>query len=121
MVGHWTLPANLTAARAAREHVAEALLGRPEREDATIVASELAANAVLHGEPPFELFLEVNPSNVLVTVSNHGDDFDPRIARPHPDADHGRGLDIVRALAEGVGHWREGTRLAVWARLRTPT
>lgn len=117
MTGHWKLPTDLSAARAAREHVAATLIGRPECDDAVLVASELAANAVRHGRPPYELRLEVDPDTVLVTVTNHGDQFAPNMEEPDPYSDSGRGLEIVRALAQTVGSWRDGDNLGVWARV----
>jgi serine/threonine-protein kinase RsbW len=120
VTGQWTLPDDLTAARAAREHVAAALRGRPECDDVVLVASELAANAVRHGQPPYALQLEVGPLTILVTVSNHGDQFDPTIVETDPDSDSGRGLAIIQALAQEVGSWRAGDRLGVWARVGIP-
>ena len=117
MNGQWMLPEDLSAARAAREQVAASLEGRAELDDALIVASELVANAVRHGRPPFELCLEITLDSVLVTVTNHGDHFDPSIVDPAVDADPGRGLAIVRALSQRVGSWLRGDLVGVWARV----
>ena len=117
MTGPWTLPDDPTAARAARRHVADALSQRPELDDALLVASELAANAVRHGRPPIELRLDVDATTVRITVSDHGEAADPHIVTADPAAGHGRGLAIVIALAREVGWSRDGDRLDVWAEL----
>ena len=115
----WVLPDDLTAARAAREHVAEELrrYRHPPAtvDDLVLIASELAANAVRHGSPPAVLRLDRAPDRVRVTVSNHGSAPDPRILTADPDAGHGRGLAMVEQLADAVGWDREADRLDVWA------
>ena len=117
MTGPWTLPDDPTAARAARRHVADALSQRPELDDALLVASELAANAVRHGRPPIELRLDVDARTVRITVSDHGDATAPRIVSADPADGHGRGLAIIAGLAREVGWSRDGDRLDVWAEL----
>jgi serine/threonine-protein kinase RsbW len=118
----WVLPDDLTAAGAAREHVADALaaLALPAhvRDDLVLITSELAANAVRHGSPPALLRLEHDKDRVRVTVGNHGDAPDPRILTADPDADHGRGLAMVEQMADTVGWSRDGDRLDVWAEVR---
>lgn len=119
MIVEWVLPDDLTAARAARAHVADDLgrRGVPDAaaDDVILVASELAANAIRHGAPPALLRLEYADGRVRVTVSNHGDAPDPRIVDAAADADHGRGLAMVRAIADEIGWERDGDRLDVWA------
>lgn len=115
----WVLPDDLTAARAARAHVADALASRgvPDAtaDDVILVASELAANALRHGSPPALLRLEYGDGRIRVTVSNHGGSSDPQIMDAAADAGHGRGLAMVQDLAEEVGWKRDGDRLDVWA------
>jgi anti-sigma regulatory factor (Ser/Thr protein kinase) len=119
VIVEWVLPDDLTAARAARAHVADDLgrRGVPDAaaDDVILVASELAANAIRHGSPPALLRLEYADGRVRVTVSNHGGSPDPRIMDAALDAGHGRGLAMVRDLAEEVGWERDGDRLDVWA------
>ena len=119
MTVEWVLPDDLSAARAARTHVADELALRgvqdPLADDILLAASELAANAIRHGSPPALLRLEQSPGRLRVTVSNHGGSTEPTVLDATADAGHGRGLAMVRALAEEVGWQRDGDRLDVWA------
>jgi anti-sigma regulatory factor (Ser/Thr protein kinase) len=119
MIVEWVLPDDLTAAQAARVHVADDLgrRGVPDAaaDDVILVASELAANAIRHGSPPALLRLEYADGRVRVTVSNHGGSPDPRIVDAAADAGSGRGLAMVQAIADEVGWQRDGDRLDVWA------
>jgi anti-sigma regulatory factor (Ser/Thr protein kinase) len=121
VIVEWMLPGDLTAARAAREHVAAELDRRgidgTAADDAVIVVSELAANAVRHGAPPIRLRLDFSPARLRITVTDHGDVPDPRVVLAAPDAGHGRGLAMVAALAADTGWARDGDELAVWAEL----
>ncbi|MEU8351232.1 MULTISPECIES: ATP-binding protein [unclassified Streptomyces] len=89
-----------------------------------LVVSELATNAVQHGCVSGRCF-----ETALVSASDHCrvevSDFSPR--RPEAQSataedEHGRGLRLVAALAEQVGHEkRKPVGKTVWARLaRTP-
>lgn len=119
MIVEWTLPDDLSAARAARVHVADDLARRgvPDSvaDDILLAASELAANAIRHGSPPALLKLGYSAGRVRVTVSNHGGSSDPIVLAVAHDSGHGRGLAMVQALADEVGWEREGDRLEVWA------
>ncbi|MFF7275294.1 ATP-binding protein [Streptomyces griseorubiginosus] len=97
-------------------------------DDATLVITELAANAVAHavlrpadGAAEVWLGLSLGPSHLLVTVSDPGDE--PPAYTPTDDCslrEHGRGLYIVDALAEEWG-WtsRPPAGKTVWAKLST--
>ncbi|WP_412775342.1 ATP-binding protein [Streptomyces violaceus] len=96
-------------------------------DDTTVVITELTANAATHaaaaasGAPEIRLGFLLDPTHLLVTVSDP-DDRPPVYA---PDAgsaleEHGRGLCIVDALSEEWG-WtpRPPAGKTVWARLST--
>lgn len=119
MIVEWALPDDLTAAREARVLVSEDLgrRGIPDgiADDVVLIASELAANAVRHGQPPVTLRLEFDADRVRVVVGNHGSMADPHITAAGEEQGHGRGLAMVESLASDVGWSREGDRLDVWA------
>jgi anti-sigma regulatory factor (Ser/Thr protein kinase) len=91
--------------------------GCPAADDAVLIASELAANAVLHSASRGEVFTvrcEVFPSYCWVEVEDAGGPWHCRQAgdRPH-------GLDIVTALA-GPDGWGVETAAGcrvTWARV----
>ena len=86
-------------------------------DDVRVVASELAANAVLHARTAFSVTLEGGVRSVLLTVR---DGFPTPLevsrAAPHVWASRGRGLVIVNVVSEswGVTGW-EGNTKSVWA------
>nr|WP_107061868.1 ATP-binding protein [Streptomyces cellulosae] len=96
-------------------------------DDAALVITELAANAVAHtvgaATTEAEVWLGIlfDPAHVLLTVSDPGDDL-PEFRAPDCFAllEHGRGLFIVDALAEEWG-WTPNPPAGktVWARLST--
>jgi hypothetical protein len=100
-----------------RAALRELLDGRPKADDLILIASELAANAVMHSHGvSFEVRCEVRPDYVLVAVEDMGV-WVPR--QPNKD-DRPHGLDVVNALA-GPGNWSiTGSahgRTVAWARL----
>jgi anti-sigma regulatory factor (Ser/Thr protein kinase) len=71
-----------------------------------VIVAELTANAVTHGRVPgrdFELRLALIQRTVRIEVSDtRGERRPPEpgaVTAPPPDADHGRGLLLVEALA----------------------
>ncbi|WP_326580406.1 ATP-binding protein [Streptomyces sp. NBC_00481] len=90
-------------------------------DTAAHLVAELAANAAIHGRLPgrdFRLVLHTRDNTLRIEVTDtRGDDL-PRRQPPAPDAESGRGLLLVEALAD-----RWGTELGpvprktVWAEL----
>ncbi|MFJ7178330.1 ATP-binding protein [Streptomyces massasporeus] len=95
-------------------------------DDATLVITELTANAATHaarrcpGVPEIRLGFLLDPTHLLVTVADADDH--PPVYTPNGTSldEHGRGLRIVDALSEEWG-WAPTPPAGktVWARLPT--
>jgi anti-sigma regulatory factor (Ser/Thr protein kinase) len=105
------LPADLTAARQARFAVRQALAAWGMdglSGDAELMASELVANAAEHGDgKPIGLALRRHAQpgeqpGITCEVTDTSLALPQRTA-PSPDAERGRGLAIVNALARSSG------------------
>jgi serine/threonine-protein kinase RsbW len=113
-----TYPGRPDQVRNARREVARCLAGCPAANDAVLVVSELASNAVLHSASRGEFFTvraELHADYVWVEAEDLGG---PWRRAPHTDRPHG--LDVVEALT-GPDNWgtestSDGGRV-VWARL----
>jgi two-component sensor histidine kinase len=98
--------------------------GSPASDTVGLVVAELSSNAVLHGRVPgrdFELRLTYDRTAGLVRVEvsdthpGHPE-FPGPAARPSVDADGGRGLLLVEAVADRWGvAGRTGPGKTVWA------
>jgi serine/threonine-protein kinase RsbW len=102
----------------ARREVARHLAGQPAADDAALIVSELAANAVLHsasGGQFFTVRAELGDTWCRLEVEDLGGPWNP--SSPDPSRPHG--LDLVRALT-GPGNWGidgDARGHLVWARL----
>lgn len=118
----WTFPAALESTRAARHVVTAALekSGAPHlADDAALVVTELATNAVVHAHSGFRVALTLRQEAIRVSVHDE---------RPLPAADGTdavavlpasplHGLGAVAALAARWGADPAGTGKDVWAEL----
>jgi anti-sigma regulatory factor (Ser/Thr protein kinase) len=84
--------------------------------DAALASSELVTNAVLHGRPPIDLRLRIEGVDVLIEVRDAAT-YQPRKQRPDEYDEHGRGLQIVAALATRWGTRPTEHGKAVWCLL----
>jgi PAS domain S-box-containing protein len=104
----------------ARHQVASYLQERemPETlvQDAALATSELVTNALLHGQAPVELRMRIEGADVLIEVRDRAT-YQPRKLRPDVDDEHGRGLQIVAALAARWGTRPTEHGKAVWCLL----
>jgi len=93
--------------------------GCPVADDVILCVSELAANAALHSNSrrsggTFTVRADSHPgAGVRIEVEDGGG---PWISAA-PDPSHGRGLGIVRALADDWGIATTPAGRAVWARI----
>ncbi|MFE5729433.1 ATP-binding protein [Streptomyces sp. NPDC056528] len=117
------LPYGPKAAEIAREAVAVALHGTEADllDDARLITSELATNAFDSGSPPLVLCVDRRgqTSGVLeveITVTDGGCTHPAPSSSPIPgeEAESGRGLVIVEALADA---WSLTTGTRAWCRL----
>ncbi|WP_328378794.1 ATP-binding protein [Streptomyces sp. NBC_00440] len=104
----------------ARKFTAEALAdwGPPVRtDDVLLCVSELATNALLHGVPPgrgFRLHLYLERDGLLHVEIHDSGPGEVRVPEESTEAEGGRGLFVVAALADkwGVGERNPGK--TVW-------
>jgi anti-sigma regulatory factor (Ser/Thr protein kinase) len=101
----------------ARRALAQALEGHPAADEATLIASEFATNAVLHSASgnggKFILRAEIHPGYVRIEVE---DDGGPWNRTPHHD-DRPHGFDVAEAIT-GPGNWGidgDATGRVAWA------
>jgi len=111
-----------TAARDVRRFVRDALTARCDEtsiENAEIIASELATNAVKHARSPFQVGVTCADDSIRISVRDAS--FVPPV-RLTPDGVlvGGRGVQLVAALARDWGTRDEPDGKTVWAELALP-
>ncbi|MEU2911423.1 ATP-binding protein [Streptomyces massasporeus] len=120
----FTLPAQkalVGCLRAAADLLTRWRLSDDERDAAVLVVGELAANAAAHGRSEMSLRLILAPGGLCIALSDRGEpsrSHEPSAA-DDPD-EHGRGLDIVHAIAERVDLRHDGHGASVVAWLAVP-
>lgn len=106
----YTLPRTAVSAGRARR-LTSAFLTRPrprmaaptadQVDDATLIASELVANAIRHGRTGCRLRLQLGHGQVTVEVHDDSPGR-PRVGSLNADSESGRGLAMVHELAHSV-------------------
>ncbi|MEV6350968.1 ATP-binding protein [Actinoplanes sp. NPDC051851] len=85
-------------------------------ERITIVATELAGNALRHGRPPTVVLLRRTEGHLVVEVLDSDVDATPAVDSQRPSGDGGLGLLLTERLAHDVGWYATGTGgKGVWA------
>ena len=117
------LPQELSSAAAAREFVRETVADwglEPVLDDALLVASELATNAVMHAHSACRIRLTLTPSSLRIDVIDMG----AGTPEPQPESfteEHGRGLHLIGALTTAWGlEMVPGEGKVVWAEIARP-
>src|SRR5688500_296534 len=108
--------------RAARAHVQAQLAEASSHvltSDAQLVASELVANAVLHGAAPVVLMVDAEPTRVRIVVRDAGRGVPVRSAEASSGSMTGRGLRLIEAVSAAWGVMPVDGGKAVWAELAT--
>jgi two-component sensor histidine kinase len=102
----------------ARRFVAESIVNVPSdvADALLVIASELATNCIRHGASTFEIRVDQLPDRILVEAEDDGDG-EPIVRSPAPYETSGRGLQIVRGLADswGVARESDSSHKTVWA------
>ncbi len=113
--------ADSDAPGSARRFVAEALVRwgytGPLIDDARLLITELATNAVLHAQSPFSVKASVDGSRIRLSVSD-ASVVKPTIPAEDPMAASGRGLRLVSVLAPRWGVEMAADGKTVWAELQ---
>jgi anti-sigma regulatory factor (Ser/Thr protein kinase) len=86
-------------------------------DDAAVIATELATNAVLHAGTEFTVTVSRRPEGTLRVSVRDASLEPPRPRRAPPLAGSGRGLGLVHALAAGWGTDILPDGKVVWAQL----
>lgn len=122
-VARVVLDADMSQVAVARSFVRDALDGVAPAvgADVQLIVSELVTNAFEYGDgSPVTLLLQTDERGVRVTVDSAGrpGDVDPvdRWAVAEQDSVGGRGLGIVRTVADSVDVSRDPARLSIVAR-----
>jgi hypothetical protein len=84
-------------------------------DDAMLVATELATNAVRHAQSDFTLSIAHSPHGVRLAIGDTVEGMTPH--PPDPDDTGGRGLQIIAGLARAWGHHPAENGKLVWAEL----
>jgi KaiC/GvpD/RAD55 family RecA-like ATPase len=111
--------ADITAPHRARAFVAETLRSwqcEAVVDDAVLVASELATNAVVHSRTAFTIWLRRDGNRVRVAVRD-GNDAEPALGDPSELALGGRGLSLVASVSDDWGCEPVRSGKTVWADL----
>ena len=108
--------------RALRSALAELLRAEgwaeDEMSDVLVVASELATNAVMHAQTPYEVRVSV-AGGVELEVVDEAPELVPHLRRPG-DGPGGMGMRIVDELAKRWGVEKRGNHKAVMVFLDRP-
>ncbi|CAO5245742.1 ATP-binding protein [Frankia sp. AgKG'84/4] len=98
------------------------MLAIPEdaRSTAELLVSELVTNAVKYGQPPLWLLIEMRPGLIHASVSDTSNAL-PQRRTVAPDAEGGRGLLVLDALAGSWGTVVADSGKYLWFDLPIPT
>src|SRR6201992_1245830 len=81
----------------------------------TVVATELATNALRHGLPPPEVRLLRAHNRLIIDVADHDLDSPPKLDEDRPLGAGGLGLQLTKEFAIEVGWYASDLTKHVWA------
>jgi serine/threonine-protein kinase RsbW len=107
-----------------RHFVKSTLTGYDTADDAVLLATELATNAIQHTASgtggTFAVTVCQWPRSARITVTDDGSAGTPVAAAPNPSDVSGRGLALVQALADDWGHHGDQHGRSVWFDIGLP-
>jgi serine/threonine-protein kinase RsbW len=118
-----------TQLRSLRAALHETLTGQPLPQDGTldeipekisVVATELATNAIAHARPPTVVQLRRTEKAFILDVADEDPTVGPELAENRPAGAGGLGLQLARRLALDVGWYVDGVVKHVWAEFPIP-
>ena len=86
-------------------------------DDAAVITTELATNAVLHARTGFTVTISCRADGAIRVAVRDASLLPPRLRRPAPTEGSGRGLGLVAAIATGWGTDVLPDGKVVWAQL----
>jgi serine/threonine-protein kinase RsbW len=107
--------------RRLRAELREAVAGLASRppgdlsDRMTVVATELATNALRHGLPPTEVRLLRDHDRLIIDVTDHDLTAAPQLDEDRPLGAGGLGLQLTREFAIEVGWYADDLTKHVWA------
>jgi anti-sigma regulatory factor (Ser/Thr protein kinase) len=119
---YWELPARDECVGEARELACKTLADWGVQllsDTVSLIVSELVTNAVVHARTPIRLALHGDGQKVRGQVTDRSPAW-PQVGRPDDEAEGGRGLGIVAALADdwGIQPLPDGPGKTVWFECR---
>ena len=128
-MGAMTVPHSAASAALARRRIVSDLIAihvdETALDDVALVVSELVSNAVRHGRAVpgtgVSIGWECGEDSLQLRVTDGGSvEGSPHVRRAGPKDTTGRGLAVVRSLADDWGVERDADGTTVWARIVTP-
>ncbi|MEV6764529.1 ATP-binding protein [Streptomyces sp. NPDC051105] len=116
----WPLQRELTSVRQARRLVTAQLSDWAVgdlADTAELLVSELVTNALRHTRGPLRLNLQLRDSRLLCEVEDT-ESTSPARGPADPDAENGRGIELLDLLADAWGSVRTATGKTMWFELQ---
>jgi anti-sigma regulatory factor (Ser/Thr protein kinase) len=109
------MPESVRAARDwAREQLTDWQVGDGDQHTIVTGISELITNAVLHAGTESHLTMDLDTGILAVTDADSGNRGEPLLTGADTMAVRGRGLSLVRAIADSFGAHRTSAGTTVW-------
>jgi anti-sigma regulatory factor (Ser/Thr protein kinase) len=109
------MPESVRAARDwAREQLTDWKVGDGDQHTIVTGISELITNAVLHAGTESHLTMDLDTGILAVTVADSGNRGEPLLTGADTMAVRGRGLSLVRAIADSFGAHKTSAGTTVW-------